>query len=284
MIRLSITLLMIMVSGMVTAQQSVYREIAALKASGMQPVAATVLGFQTEDVHDRSLQLEGLTQGSILSLEQDQIEMLMRNPSANAFIRIDLPLSERTVLPLVLVRHEILSHDFTLYTSDNPAQPAAYTPGVYYKGIVDGAPTSVVALSVFSNQVMGLISTRQGNAVLGPIKGDRENRHVFYRDQDLATTADFECGTLDDGLGYTEDQLKDVYSGRDAGDCVRLYIEIDDDIVTDKGGATPATNYITGLFNQVIVLYNNESINMSINEILAWTTNSPYTAVPQVQC
>ncbi len=277
MIRLFFTLLVIMVSGMMTAQHSIYKEITSKQTSGVKPADVVVLGFKSEDVQDRSLQLEGLTKGSILSLEQDNIQALLGDPQSNEFIRIDLPIGERSVLPLVLMRHNILTADFALYTSDSPGQPAAYTPGVYYKGIIDGDPSSVVAISVFSDQVMGLISSRQGNAVIGPIKGDRENRHVFYREADLVTKADFECGTLDDGLGYTEDQLKDIHAGRDAGDCVRLYIEIDDDIVTAKGGAAPATNYITGLFNQVIVLYNNESINMSINEIFAWTTNSPYT-------
>ena len=142
---------------------------------------------------------------------------------------------------------------------------------MHYKGVVEGDPSSIVAVSVFNDQVMALISSDLGNAVIGPIKGDRENRHVFYDEKDLDRKSGFECGTLDDGLAYTAEQLKEHPQGRDAGDCVKLYIEIDDDIVTEKGGATPATNYVTGLFNQSIVLYNNESINMSINEIFAWT-------------
>ncbi|MFT5167417.1 MAG: hypothetical protein ACI8P3_002654, partial [Saprospiraceae bacterium] len=64
---------------------------------------------------------------------------------------------------------------------------------------------------------------------------------------------------------------------RDPGDCIRVYIEIDDDIVTQKGGATAATNYITGLFNEVITLYGNDGITMVISEILAWDTPAPYS-------
>jgi hypothetical protein len=48
-------------------------------------------------------------------------------------------------------------------------------------------------------------------------------------------------------------------------------------MVISKGGTTPALEYVTGIFNQNIVLFQNESINMMINEILIWDTPSPYS-------
>ena len=40
---------------------------------------------------------------------------------------------------------------------------------------------------------------------------------------------------------------------------------------------TQTINYITGLYNQVKTLYNNESINTVASEIFVWSTTSPYT-------
>jgi len=124
---------------------------------------------------------------------------------------------------------------------------------------------------------MAMIATDDGNLVIGRINGDVDNNHIIYNDRDLEVDLSFECGTEDDGLEYTQEQLSAVQHSRDLNDCVRIYIEINDDIVTNKGGAIPATNYITGLFNQSLVLYANDQLSLVISEILAWTTPSPYT-------
>lgn len=277
MMRILTSLMLLLTGGIAIGQKVIANEIAQLQSSGQQLHEASILGFTSNEVQNRAFNLDGLSKGAILTIDSDGIQQLITGQRANDFVKVKIPISARSSLTLILKQHEIFTGDFTLFTSDNPSVPADYTPGLHYKGVVEGDPSSIVAVSVFNDQVMALISSDLGNAVIGPIKGDRENRHVFYDEKDLDRKSGFECGTLDDGLAYTAEQLKEHPQGRDAGDCVKLYIEIDDDIVTEKGGATPATNYVTGLFNQSIVLYNNESINMSINEIFAWTTNSPYT-------
>ena len=104
------------------------------------------------------------------------------------------------------------------------------------------------------------------------------NKHIIYNDKDLGNNFDLNCATEDDGRGYTREELTmPEGEDRNPGDCIRVYIEIDDDIVTQKGGATAATNYITGLFNEVITLYANDGITMVISEILAWDTPAPYS-------
>jgi len=258
-----------------SAQNQVSKDVAQRFSSGGPIHDVSLMEFVSAEVTDRSFQLEGLTKGTILKLDEQAIDKLMAD-KGNLF-RLTLPVTERKSITLHLVRHEIFAEDFALFTSEEPGIPVNYTPGIHFKGIVEGDPSSIVALSVFNNEIMGLISTDHGNMVLGRIENDRESRHILYEDHDLAKAAGFECGTVDNGIGYTQEDLSSQSGGRDAGDCVRVYIEIDDDIVTQKGGATPATNYITGLFNQSIILYAAETVNMTISEILAWTTNSPYT-------
>lgn len=255
-------------------QNSVSEEISALKASGMNIHETALCTFVTDDLSGRVSEIEGVTKGSLLSLDPDAIESLFTEE--NNLIRLTLPAGDREQIQLDLVQHQIFSEDFVLFASDAPGVPVNYTHGLHYRGIVSGDPNSIVALSVFNHELMGLISTGEGNLVLGRIDADRENTHILYNDRDLKKSFAFECATPDDGLGYAIEELQSSPASRDVDDCVRVYIEIDDDIVTQKGGATPATNYITGLFNQSIVLYNAESINMMINEIYAWTTPSPY--------
>jgi len=260
---------------MTFGQKAVSTEISRRLTEGKPIQEVSLVRFVSNEVTNRSFQLEGLSKGTIVSIDETAIEKLLNGN--NDFIQMTLPVAERHSLKLNLVRNEIFAEDFALFTSSEPGIPFNYTPGIHYKGVVEGDASSLVALSVFNNEVMALISTDHGNMILGRIDNDRESRHILYAESDLDKAPGFECGTPDDGFGYAEEDLKPQASGRDAGDCVRVYIEIDDDIVTEKGGAGPATNYITGLFNQSITLYNNETVSMTISEIKAWTTNSPYT-------
>jgi hypothetical protein len=257
------------------AQKGISDEVLRYKATGQQFSDVSLLKFESNNVQERSLNLSGLKKGTILTVDQDMIHDLI--DGQNDFIRLSIPQSDRSELKLNLVKHNIFTPDFNLYTSENPKIPQDYTPGIYYRGIVEGDPSSLVAISIFNDEIMGLIATKDGNIVLGRIEHDRENKHVLYNENDLTKNSDFDCATSDEGPGYTEEELQPTSNGRDVGDCVRIYIEIDDDIVTAKGGATPATNYITGLFNQSFILYANETLQLTISQILAWTTNSPYT-------
>lgn len=279
--RFTVLLLALFIWGAAQGQGAVSQQVSQMKTSGRQFLETPLLQFHSDDVLNRSFALEGLSKGTIMSIDQSAMEALVNNRADH--IEMPLPVSERSSVNLTLVRHEILAEDFALFTSDLPGIPVDYRPGVHYKGIVDGDPNSLVAISVFNDEIMGMISTSQGNMVLGKINNDRENRHVLYSDTDLDRTSDFECGTQDDGLPYTEEELNFTQDSRDVGDCVRVYIEIDDDIVTQKGGATAATNYITGLFNQSFVLYANDNVSLTISEILAWTTNSPYSGTSSSQ-
>ncbi len=273
--RITAVLLITFIWNAAFGQKAVYHEISRQLAEGRRMQEVSLVKFVTNEVANRAYSTEGLTKGTILSLDPEAIQQLMADP--HDFIQLVIPVAERQQLKLDLVRNQIFAEDFNLFTSDQPGIPVNYTPGVHYKGIIDGDPTSLVAISVFDNEIMGLIASDAGNLVLGRLTNDREDRHILYADRDLERGSDFVCGTPDDGFGYTDEDLKPQPGGRDVGDCVRAYIEIDDDIVTQKGGATPATNYITGLFNQAITLYSNDQITMMISEILAWTTNSPYS-------
>jgi hypothetical protein len=273
------TSILIIASGYAQHQQVIYQEINQLKASGASPKEMQLVSFISTEIQQRDFNLKGLTKGTILGLSENAINTLLLH--RNEFIQLHLPVSDQMEMTLTLKRNDIFTSDFMLTASSDPLNSIPYTPGIHYKGIVEGEPSSIVAMSVFKDQVMGLIATDQGNFVIGRINNDPENRHIFYNDQDLNSAGGFDCQTPDEGPGYTKEQLNFISSNRDVNDCVRLYIEINNDIVTDKGGVVPATDYITGLYNQSFILYTNESIHMMINQIFAWTTPSPYSGTAQ---
>ena len=172
-------------------QKAVYTEVSNLLSQGKEIREMSLTHFVSNEVNDRSFQLEGLSKGTILSIDEQAIANLLSGD--NEFIQLTLPVAERQQLKLNLIRHQIFSEDFELFTSAEPGIPRPYVSGAHYKGIIDGDPSSLVAVSVFNNEMMALISTDHGNMILGRIDNDRESRHILYAESDLDKAPGFEC-------------------------------------------------------------------------------------------
>ncbi len=187
-------------------------------------------------------------------------------------------LSKNQTLELELVKVDIFTSDFQVTLAST--QQAADVPlGHHYRGVIKGDRSSVVAVSVFDNEVMGLISSDEGNLVLGRLQGDSWNgEHILYDDRTVFQEHELGCATPDDGIGYKPKDLEFNLNEKAVGDCIRLYIEVDNDIHNQKGGVTAATNFTTGLLNEVITLYANENIASVVSEILVWDVTSPYSS------
>ncbi len=147
--------------------------------------------------------------------------------------------------------------------------------GIHYRGKIKGDPKSIVALSFFDDEVIGLISgATTGNINLG--KKKNSNNYIAYNDHQVKEFFGFTCATSDEGDRYTDEQIHFKTPERTTGDCIGIYIEVENDIVIDKGGLSPAANYVTALFNQVALLYANENISIQLSEVLLWTAPSPF--------
>lgn len=186
--------------------------------------------------------------------------------------------TKNTTLELELVKVDIFTSDFQV-TLGSTGQAADVEMGVHYRGIIKDDPHSVVAISIFEEEVMGLIADNSGNYVLGKLQGSSWNgEHILYDDRTVLADHHLDCGTADDGVGYKAKDLEFDYAEKAVGDCIRLYIEVDNDIHNQKGGVTQASNYAAGLLNEVITLYANESISSVVSEIKVWDTTSPYSS------
>lgn len=277
MIRSFMLIAMLSTITVASGQKAISEEIKSLKSSGRVFQSKEVFKFQTQDLQNTELKLEGLKKGSILNLDPDVIESLFQNQSE--FISIPVPVTDRTQLVVTLKRNEIFTPDFMLYAASDRTRPVRYQPGLHYRGTIEGDPNSLVGLSVYPDQIMAFISSPRGNLEIKAIKGDKDFRHVIFNVDDQDQPFAFECSGPEDELEYTADQLFQSPGSRDLNDCVRIYIEIDDELVTAKGGVIEAADYMMGILNQSFTVFANEGINMVVSEMLAWDVSSPYSVV-----
>jgi len=198
--------------------------------------------------------------------------------SVEDFYEISVPVFGRSNLQLELVEVNILASDGYVISKPGSEQ-LKVNHGKHFRGNVKGNQKSVVAISIFDNEIMGFISEPgKSNLVIGMLED--KTSHIVYEDNDLREKFGFDCATDESGVEYTSEELEDIEGGsRALTDCVRIYLEVDNDIYVDKGSnVTTVTNFITGLFNQVATMYANEQINVVLSPLVIWTQPSPYNS------
>ncbi len=196
--------------------------------------------------------------------------------SANhSAISLPIPSLYRQDLVLELVQVDIFAAGFQVTTSEGNVLNGEDL-GLHYRGIIKGIENSLVAISIYKNEISGFIADATGNIVLGKIEGrNPENEHILYLDRNMKVQSDFECSFEDDGTTYPQQDFQ-LANTSDPGDCVGIYVEADKNIYDSKGGEAGAITFVTGLFNQSAALFANEQITIGLSDLFIWTTSSPY--------
>ena len=219
----------------------------------------------------------------LLELDVKAFQELRR--SSPEALNLSIPYRNGAVLELELARVNILTPDFALRDARS-GDPLPFQSGIYYRGVIKNAPQSFAAISILEDEVRGLLSSKKGNLVLGKLKGKKNRgKHIIYQDKEVMHAQHFDCQTVDDGVGYTKEELYGYPStSRSSGDCVRLYFEIDHDIYEDFNEELGAVfNFVSGLFNEMGAIYSMEDISVSLSEVSIWTDFSPYTGSTATQ-
>ena len=149
----------------------------------------------------------------------------------------------------------------------------------HYRGIVKDDPHSIVAITFYGKEIMGLVATDEGNFNLSFDK--KLNKHLFYNDKNMKQKLDFECGTsaIHSKAYYPEILFRDSKLESSSNlKCVYFYFETEYDIYQTLGSLESVESFITGIYNQVATLYQNENIETRISEINVWTSSDPYTS------
>jgi len=148
------------------------------------------------------------------------------------------------------------------------------TNGAYYRGVIEGEEKSLVALSFFEGEMSGIVSSiDKGQYDIG--KTDKAGIHVSYDSQTLPFKNNFKCGTKDEQSSMM-DNIENELETRDAGDCVKIFMEASYKIYQNKGSVANVETFINGFFNVVATLYDNEDVPVAISEIFVWTTQDPF--------
>ena len=213
-----------------------------------------------------------LAKAEVLRLDHlKAIELLGKQPE---HIALELPSATGSVV-LELQRTKITTDDIVVSTASK-GKVEEPMPDLHYRGVVRGDLGSMVAISVFPDLVMGIVSDASGERVLGRFEQAPKGLHVFYHEDDLLARSTATCFTVDEGDPYERSKLE-LEGAPKTTRCVRYYWEVNYNIYQDKGSVVNTVNYVTGLFNQSAILFDNDGIDVTLSEVFVWDVPSPYT-------
>ncbi len=261
------------------AQKEVFKQIKEFRPVPGQVVKSTDLFSRQSNSFRSGKVAQAVKKSTLLRLNQSALNTLYTVKAPK--LEMSLPFDNGT-LELELIRVELFTPDFRALTSASNNQAVSVQTGVFYRGIVKNDPKSLVTISIFEQDLIAIIASDQGNIVIGNYDKIKKEEYVIYNDNDLNDPLNFDCQTAEVEPGSKlGDEIRKLSAQKSlesrSSKCVRMYFELDYTLVTEKGGAQNAINWMSGIFNQVQALYANEGITMSISEIFAWTSEDPYT-------
>ena len=204
-----------------------------------------------------------------LNLVKDELSLIYQNSPSTLVVSLPSPNGNDT-WELQLYKTEVVTNDFKIRTSSGLEFSAPKAS--YYQGVLNNDPHSMVAFSVFENEIIGMISNASGNYDLGKLDSKSTSGYVLYRSNELSEKIPFHCNTQ-------EAELPVETAAAVANDCrlIRVYIECDFDLYTKRSSSvTNVNSFVTGIYNQVSAIYTNESIQTQVSEIFVWTTTDPF--------
>ncbi|MPM06753.1 hypothetical protein SDC9_53056 [bioreactor metagenome] len=189
---------------------------------------------------------------------------------------LHIPLNDMC-LQLELLENPI---NYLITTSDN--QKNSLNKNIrHYHGIIKDDNRSMVAITFAESEVMGLVVTDKGHYDL--VCDNEHGVHIFYDSKNIKHKPDFSCAT--DAKNFSTVYSPRVlfqeleFSVRASSDKrVRLYFETEYDIFQIRGSIQSVETFITGLYNQVALLYRKEGVITLLSQIHIWNTADPYSA------
>lgn len=219
------------------------------------------------------------TDVTVLDLNQNQLNRLMND--APAYLEISVPYQNQTV-DVQLYKQGVVTESFI--AKDEKGNILDYQLGEYYRGVIKGDYESLVAVSFFDGDVMGVISSHElGNIMLG--KSTDQQDFISYSDKNLLGENPFMCGAdgLESGIEHAVPSFDpEMMSTTLTDNCVKIYYEVAyRPYQLRQSNIQNTLNWLTGIQNNIGTLYANDNINMAINEVRIWTIPDPYDGTYQ---
>lgn len=187
-------------------------------------------------------------------------------------LNISIPIQDGSSLELELFKAKIFSDNFELTLSSGSDFEGDL--GIHYRGKIKGNPGSTAIISIFNDELAGVVSSMAGNYNLGKLKSSDE--YIYIHDKDINTTnkKDWICGVDDSTVSI--DWPRDEGAQSRNNETLLIYVEGDYDLVAAVGSLSNATSYLSAVLAQGIILFNNDGVDAQISGLKVWDTPSPY--------
>lgn len=251
-------------------------------ANGQKPVARqTMTMFQNREPESFTLfNPAGESKGDLSRHVESSYTLTIRNEVLQqlhqkdpGLIRLALP--EPFNIELDLYKVSVFSHGARIMTSDGISRDPNPNHH-FYRGMIKDKANSLAIVSVFENRVQILYSDENGNR---RIQKNQDGTYLAFNDKDLVVPQQMECFTEDTPPQHNIEG--EEISGRSvSGNCVEVYVECDYKSYTDNGSNLSNTEeWVAELWHEVITLYDNEDIPVSVSDVLVYTSTDPFASL-----
>ncbi|HMQ69031.1 MAG TPA: M12 family metallo-peptidase [Ignavibacteria bacterium] len=241
----------------------------------------------TENTDESNNTSSFVSNSVLLKLKKSSVRNLLKDE--NTEILFQIPTGEDSKLELELSRSYPLADEYELKNKlTSEIQTDKINHGIHYTGVIKGVPNSMASVSIFRDFVMAVLSDENGNYVLGSIKNSDNSyseNYIFYNDADMKIRNEFNCRSEEYGeklvRAMDESKINSQYNSTGDNPAARLpvkvYFEADYQMYLDAGQDLELLeNFITGMFNSVMTIYQNESIPFQISSLAYWPSDDPY--------
>ncbi|WP_103069665.1 M12 family metallo-peptidase [Aquimarina sediminis] len=213
---------------------------------------------------------------TVFEMENQKYKAFETEKLSSINLKIPFQNSEMT---LELIKVEILSDDFEVIQANSGKVLKQKSNILHYRGRIKGATRSLAAISFYDGQLSGIISAPEkgANIVIGKL--GKSNQMIAYEDKEINHLREFECQSRisDTFSGYTEEELFSTKNTKASSQCVKVFFDVNSDIIQDKGGEQGASNYLQSLFNQVATLYANDGMTIKLSGFKMWTSGTDFS-------
>ena len=138
------------------SQNSVYRQVQAFKSEEGHSVQSNEL-FRPDTKSTRSDAMDKvIKKATFLTLNTPELKRL--NDSQIDKLQLKLPY-QRENIELELIRSQLFTEDFSVITDKSNGKPVQIKQGAYFRGVVKNDPNSLVTLSIYDDEVIGIIAS-----------------------------------------------------------------------------------------------------------------------------
>ncbi len=235
--------------------------------NGKQPESFSIFNPAAESKQEFS----GYVKNSYALTIRSEVFNQLKSSDPGLF-RLELP--EPFNIQLDLYKVNVYSHSARIKTSEGVS--IAPNPNHhFYRGMIHGNINSLAIVSVFENRIQIFYADETGNK---RIQQTKDGNYIAFSDTDLIIPKQLDCFTED-----TKDYHPDPPTSTNrslTGNCVEVYVEADYKSYLDNGSSLANTEaWVADLWNEVITLYDNESIPVTVSDVLVYTTSDPYAGL-----